>query len=102
LGHGSVDGEFFDPHIFCMENGNRTSRQRIRREIPLFPLRSTSIAAAGYARKWRILRLRYSGGRTYDYLGVSQEVFRAFLAAPSKGQFVNWRIKPHYPYACVH
>lgn len=73
------------------------SQDRIRRDIPLFPVRSTSISAAGYARKLSILRLRYSGGRTYDYLGVSPEVFQAFLAAPSKGQFVNWRIKPCYP-----
>ena len=96
-----VDEEFFDPQIFCMDKERRSSPDRGRREIPLFPLRSTSIAAAGYARKWRILRLRYSGGRTYDYLGVSNEVFQSFLAAPSKGRFVNWQIKPYYPCARI-
>jgi hypothetical protein len=61
-------------------------------------LDSSSIRAAGYDSATRTLRLRYAGGRTYDYLGVPPDVFDDFLAASSKGQFVNWNVKPHYSF----
>jgi hypothetical protein len=63
---------------------------------------SSSIAAAGYDHHRQALRLRYIGGGTYDYLDVPERVFQDFLAAPSKGQFVNWHIKPRYRYVRLH
>lgn len=64
--------------------------------IAMHPVDSSSIAGAGYDCGEQILRLRYSSSRTYDYLDVPEEVYEAFLEAPSKGQFVNWHIKPVY------
>jgi len=64
----------------------------------MFAMSSSSIAAAGYDRERHALRLRYVGGGTYDYWDVPTGVFHAFLDAPSKGQFVNWHIKPCYRY----
>jgi hypothetical protein len=66
--------------------------------IAMGAMRSSSIAAAGYDRDCRTLRVRYIGGGTYDYREVAASVFDALLEAPSKGQFVNWQIKPHYRY----
>jgi hypothetical protein len=57
---------------------------------------STSIAAVGYAEEERTLRVRFVGGGTYDYLEVPRRTFNELLDAPSKGRFVNWRIKPFY------
>jgi hypothetical protein len=74
-------------------------RKRAAPWIAMRPLASSSIAAAGYDTKRKILRLRYIGGSTYDYVGVPPDVVAAFLEAPSHGQFVNWRIKPHYAYS---
>src|SRR5258706_2598397 len=68
------------------------------RPIPLRSFASSSIIAAGYDSERRVLRLQYSGGGTYDYYLVPADVFQRFLDAPSKGQFVNWDIKPYYPY----
>ncbi len=62
------------------------------------PVHSSSIAAAGYDPKRRILRIRFIGGDAYDYLRVPMAVFRELLDAPSKGRFVNRQIKPHYAY----
>ena len=47
---------------------------------------------------WRSHRLTigYRGGEAYDYFDVPEEVYRDFLAADSKGQFVNFVIKPRY------
>jgi hypothetical protein len=59
---------------------------------------SRSIAAAGYSAGRRVMRIRYIEGREYDYMNVPPAVYEDFLEADSKGQFVNWRIKPHYPY----
>jgi hypothetical protein len=59
---------------------------------------SSSIAAGGYDARSRTLRLRYIGGDTYDYRNVPSVVFDDLLAAPSKGRFVNWHVKPYYSY----
>ena len=47
------------------------------------------------------MRLLYVGGGLYDYLQVPKRKFDELLAAPSKGQFVNWQIKPYYSYEVV-
>jgi hypothetical protein len=59
---------------------------------------STSIAAAGYSAVLQIMRIRYIEGRVYDYKNVPRAVYEAFVDADSKGQFVNWHIKPHFEY----
>jgi hypothetical protein len=59
---------------------------------------SSSIAAAGYDDCRHALRLRYVSGGMYDYLDVPLTVFQDLLDAPSKGQFVNWYVKPRYRY----
>jgi lysyl-tRNA synthetase class 2 len=64
-------------------------------------VQSSSIAAAGYDPRSRILRVRFVGGDTYDYHRVPAAVFRELLEAPSKGRFVNWQIKPRYAYRRV-
>jgi hypothetical protein len=72
------------------------------RRIPKILFDSSSIVAGGYDDRTGILRLRYIGGDTYDYRNVPNALFGDLLAAPSKGQFVNWHVKPYYPYARVH
>ena len=42
------------------------------------------------------MRIRYAGGRLYEYKDVPPATYQDFLAAESKGQFVNWHIKPYY------
>ncbi len=68
----------------------------------MHPAPSSSIKAAGYDARQRTLRLRYAGGGTYEYFGVPASVVKDFIAAPSKGRFVNLRIKPCYRYRRVN
>ena len=74
---------------------------------PLVLKESTSIAAAEYDWARQTLRVRFKAGRaahrggTYDYFDVPAAVVRDFIGAPSLGQFVNWKIKPHYRYKRV-
>jgi hypothetical protein len=64
-------------------------------------VQSSSIAAAGYDPDQQTLRVRFVGGDAYDYLQVPADVFQDFLAASSKGRFINWQIKPRFPYRRV-
>lgn len=47
------------------------------------------------------LRVTYTSGAVYDYLGVPAEVYADFKAYQSKGTFLNRRIKGHYPFQKV-
>lgn len=42
--------------------------------------------------------VEFYGSGLYAYRGVSLRVYEEFLAADSKGTFVNEVIKPRYPY----
>ncbi|TXH39253.1 MAG: KTSC domain-containing protein [Rhodospirillaceae bacterium] len=59
---------------------------------------SKSVKSGGYDARSRTLRLRFAGGHLYDYRNVPRKVFNELLRASSKGQFVNWHVKPFYPY----
>jgi hypothetical protein len=48
--------------------------------------------------KDNVLSVKYRGGDAYDYFDVPEEVYREMKASASKGQFVNWIIKPSYRY----
>jgi hypothetical protein len=93
-------------HIDYMRRGEKAVHGSVvagRRlaPIPMRRVQSSSIAAAGYDRAQEILRIRYVGGPAYDYLAVPPNVFEDFLAAESKGRFVNWQIKPYYRFMPV-
>jgi hypothetical protein len=71
-------------------------------KLAMTPVNSSSIAATGYSPERRILRVRFVGGGTYDYFPVPAGIFEQFLEAPSKGQFVNWQVKPRFRYSRVN
>ncbi len=57
---------------------------------------STAIEWAHW--KDNVLSVKYRGGDAYDYFGVPESVYRDYKAAGSKGQFINFVVKPNYPY----
>ena len=70
--------------------------------MKMTPVDSSCVAAAGYDPAKHVFRVRFVGGGTYDYLGVPEAVFAAFRMADSKGRYVNYIVKPHYPARQVH
>jgi hypothetical protein len=48
--------------------------------------------------KQGVLSVKYRGGEAYDYLDVPEWVYQELKAAPSKGRFINFVIKPNYKY----
>jgi len=57
---------------------------------------STAIRAIHHDEKSRTLRVTFVSGAVYDYEDVPREVYEAFKAAPSKGRFFAYRIRPKY------
>lgn len=62
-------------------------------------IESSSVDAVGYDPDSGKFYVRFVGsGRAYAYYGVSASVYGAFMAADSKGRFVNAHIKGRYEY----
>jgi len=64
-------------------------------------LLSTSLAQANYDDRLSLLRIQFRDGTIYNYTSVPQSLFRALLAAPSKGLFFNRHIRDHFPHGRV-
>ena len=57
---------------------------------------SSAIVRITYDDRTRTLFVTFVSGRTYAYDAVPRRVYEAFLAAPSKGEFFNGRIRDSY------
>lgn len=57
---------------------------------------SRSVRAIGYDARGGRLTVVFRNGYRYVFFGVPAAVFEAFLAAPSKGRFFNWRVRGRY------
>jgi KTSC domain len=68
------------------------------------PIRSTSIASLGYSPTKRELEIKFRDtGDVYRYFDVPAEEYVAFLAAESKGTYLNQVFKPReYRYFVVY
>ncbi|HEY6916269.1 MAG TPA: KTSC domain-containing protein [Allosphingosinicella sp.] len=60
---------------------------------------SSAVDRVEYRAGERVLDIWYRDNGRYSYFGVPEALYRALLAAPSVGQFVNARIKDHFPFA---
>ena len=57
---------------------------------------SSAVDRVAYAPESRTLDIWYKGGSRYTYFDVPAEKYRALLAAPSVGTFVNAQVKDAY------
>ncbi len=66
-------------------------------------MNSTSIASIGYEPLSRELEIEFrQSGAIYRYFEVPIEEYRTFMAADSKGRYLDQTFKPHaYRYAVV-
>ena len=58
---------------------------------------SSKIRAVGYDPKSQMLEVEFSDGKMLAYRGVSPEVHRQFMAAPSPTSFFEDKIDESYP-----
>lgn len=57
---------------------------------------SSTIRAIGYDEAASILEVEFLSGGLYQYLGVPRSSYDAFMAASSKGRYLDQRIKNRY------
>jgi hypothetical protein len=57
---------------------------------------SSKIRSVGYDERARVLEVEHSDGSVYQYTGVSQEVHRRMIAAPSVVSFYQDRIEEDF------
>lgn len=70
-------------------------------EIQMEAVDSSNVEAIGYDSLNQVLQVDFLSGSRYRYLQVPPGVFHNFLVAPSKGSFLNYRIKGTYGYERV-
>ncbi len=58
---------------------------------------SSKIRAVGYDPKSQVLEVEFNDARVVAYSGVSPEVHRRFMAAPSPVSFFEDKIADEYP-----
>jgi len=57
---------------------------------------ANNIRSVGYDPGKQVLEVEFSNGSVYAYTGVSPEVHRRLMAAPSPGSFFDDRIAEEY------
>jgi hypothetical protein len=62
---------------------------------------STNTASIGYDPTSETLEVEFTNGSIYQYFNVPAGLHEQLMAAPSKGQFLNFYIKNAYPYSRV-
>lgn len=61
------------------------------------PVQSSLLASIDYSAN-ATLELEFRSGALYRYFGVPHAVFRALIAAQSKGAYFNRNIRTRFPY----
>lgn len=59
---------------------------------------SSAVEAYAYDEPSSRLKVRWSGGREYEYDGVTRDVLEGFVSAESKGRFLSERVRADFPY----
>ncbi len=59
-------------------------------------INSSNIRAVGYDARSRTLEIEFSDGGIYQYSGVSEEVHRRFVNAPSAGSYFRDNIEESF------
>ncbi len=61
------------------------------------PVSSSNIQAIGYDPNSSTLEIEFNNETLYQYQGVPQSEFDAFMNADSKGRYFNSNIRDRYP-----
>lgn len=65
-------------------------------EVTMIPVTSSNIQAIGHIADQLRLFVTFKSGQTWEYAGVSADVFNQMLNAESVGKFFSASIRGHY------
>jgi len=60
-------------------------------------INSSKVRSAGYDPRAQLLEIEFSDGKVVQYRGVSSEVYRQLMAAPSATSFFEDKIDESFP-----
>lgn len=60
------------------------------------PLNASNIRSAGYDARSRVLEIEFTNGGICQYSGVSEEVYRRLMNAPSPGSYFRDEIEESF------
>ncbi len=66
--------------------------------MDLIKVKSSNLQAVGYDKSTKTLRILFSEGATYDYRAVPASVYKALMAAESKGSFFQHHVVGQFEY----
>ncbi len=67
------------------------------RDFEMVSVQSSQLAAVGYDKESKTMRVEFQNGSLYEYSGVDEGVYANLISAPSAGSFFNG-IKNRYPF----
>ena len=60
-------------------------------------INASNLRSVGYDPRGRVLEIEFSSGSIVQYSGVSEEVYRQLMNAPSPGSYFHDRIDENFP-----
>lgn len=69
--------------------------------IPMQPVESSNLTAAGYDPATQVLAVQFKSGTLYTYSGVPPETYADFMAAESKGAFFAKSVRGQFEHSKV-
>jgi hypothetical protein len=62
-------------------------------QLEWVPVKSSNVARAGFLKDFGYLFVEFKSGMVYMYRGIGEDMWRGFLGAPSKGQWVYYVLR---------
>ncbi len=70
----------------------------VGQKMQLVSVDSSLIAKVGYVAEYKVLEIEFEDGRSYQYFGVPERIYKGLIAAESRGRYFNDRIRDAYIY----
>lgn len=84
----------------CVCTNDRTMSAKGKHPAPkMAKVQSSMVTHVGYHDQSQTLHVTFAGGKTYRYHGVSPELHKDLMAAPSTGKFINEHVRDKFTHS---
>lgn len=70
----------------------------VERKMARAEVESSLISRVGYVAEYKVLEIEFNDGRSYQYFGVPERVYKSLMVAESRGRYFNDRVRDAYIY----
>jgi predicted DNA-binding antitoxin AbrB/MazE fold protein len=69
----------------------------VERKMQRTPVEESALVAkVGYVPEYKVLEIEFQDGRSYQYFGVPERIYKGLMAAESRGRYFNERVRDAY------